>query len=61
MNYVSRRARIIVQANRAFVFVRAAADIENFHTLFFITGDAEKLKCKKIDSRKKAQNSQKKI
>jgi hypothetical protein len=28
---VSRRARIIVQANRALLFVCAAADIENFH------------------------------
>ncbi len=47
VNHVSRRARVVVQANRAFVLIRAAADIENFHTLFFIISRAEKLKCKK--------------
>ena len=31
VNHVRRRARIIVQSNRAFLFINAAADIENLH------------------------------
>ena len=50
VKHVSRRARIVVQPNRAFVLVRAAADIEYFHTSIFITSRLKKLKRGKRES-----------
>lgn len=36
VNHVSRRARIVIQTDRAFELIRAAADIENFcHQRYF--------------------------
>ena len=35
VNNIRRRARIVVQTDRAFLFICAAADIENFHSEFF--------------------------
>ena len=31
VNHVGTRARVVIESNRAFVFVVAAPDIENFH------------------------------